>query len=118
LPKEARAVVQSLSAENDGLKKALQEAQVELKYGLQKEHMKAVVKAHDVEESNKTKRTDTESRERTTLQKAAMDGHVKLAVEEIGAGASLLNTHVEAKYHEKEAERMIEQAKTAENGAA
>ena len=80
--------------------------------------MDATVKAHDVEESNKTKRADTATRAQTEIQKAAMDGHVKLAVEEIAAGASLLNTHVEAKYHEREAERMIEQAKTAENGAA
>jgi hypothetical protein len=120
LPKEARAVVQSLSQQNQQLQKALQEAQLENKYGLAKAHLAATVKAHDVEESNKTKRTDTESRERTTLQKAAMDGHVKLAVEEIAAGAELLNTHVEAKYHKEEAERMIEAGDKEEkaNGAA
>lgn len=118
LPKEARAVVESLSKQNEQLKQALQQAQIEIKYGITKAHIAATVQAHDVEETNKTKRADTESRERTQLQVKAMDGHVKLAVEEIAAGASLLNTHVEAKYHEAEADKMIEQAKSVENGAA
>jgi hypothetical protein len=115
LPKEARAVVQSLASENANLKQALQQAQVELKYGLTKAQMDATVKAHDVEETNKTKRADTESRERTALQVQQLKGHVQLAVEEIAAGASLLNTHTEAKYHEQQAERVIEQGEKAGN---
>lgn len=117
LPKEARAVVQSLSSQNAQLKQALDKAETEVKYGITKAQMAATVKAHDVEESNKTRRADTESRERTTLQKTALEGHVKLAVEEIAAGASLLNTHTEAKYHEREAERMIEQGDKAASEA-
>ena len=119
LPKEARAIVQSLSQQNQQLQQALQQAQMENKYGMAKAHLQATVKAHDVEESNKTKRADIESWERTTLQKTAMEGHVKLADTEIRAGAELLNTHVEAKYHEREAERMMESAERAEktNGA-
>lgn len=113
LPKEARAVVQSLSNQNAQLKQALEKAETEAKYGITKAQMAATVKAHDVEETNKTRRADTESRERTTIQKTAMEGHVKLAVEEIAAGASLLNTHTEAKYHEREAERVIEQGQDA-----
>ena len=114
LPKEARAVVQSLSAQNAQLKQALQAAQAEVKYGITKAHLAATVKAHDVEESNKTKRADVESRERIALQTTAMKGHVELAKEEIAAGASLLNTHVEAKYHEREAERLMAAADKAE----
>jgi hypothetical protein len=120
LPKEARAIVQSLSTENAGLKQALQQAQLEQKYGLTKAHLDATVKAHDVEESNKTKREDTQSRERTALALQAMKGHVELAKEEISVGGELMNTHVEAKYHEREADRMIKDAEKAEktNGAA
>ena len=120
LPKEARAIVQSLSTENAGLKQALQQAQLEQKYGLTKAHLDATVKAHDVEESNKTKREDTQSRERTALALQAMKGHVELAKEEIAVGGELMNTHVQAKYHEREADRMIKDAEKAENtnGAA
>lgn len=118
LPKEARAVVQSLAQQNAQLKQALQAAEQEVKAGLQKAHLVATVKAHDVEETNKTRRADTESRERTALQVQHLKGHVELAKEEIAAGASLLNTHVEAHYHEREAERVIEQGEKAENGAA
>lgn len=120
LSSRARSLVQSLSNENAQLKQALQAAQQEVKFGIQKAHIAATVKAHDVEESNATKRADTESRERTALTIEKMVTHRDLAVEEIKAGASLLNTHVEAKYHEREAERMIDTAESAEkgNGAA
>lgn len=115
LPERARNIVLALSKENANLKQALEQAQVEIKTGLQKEHIKAVVKAHDVEVSNETKRHDTEIHAHTELTREAMRGHTALAVEEIKAGASLLNTHTEAKYHKEEAERMIEQAHTAES---
>jgi hypothetical protein len=38
-------------------------------------------------------------------------------VEEIKAGASLLNTHAEAEHHKQEAERMIAQADQTEKEA-
>lgn len=115
LPERARNIVMALGQENAALKQALQQAQVEIKMGLQKEHLKAAVKAHDVEVSAETKRHDTEVRAQTELTREAMRGHTALAVEEVKAGASLLNTHTEAKYHKEEAERMIEQAQTAES---
>ena len=107
LPERARNIVLAMSKENDNLKQALQQAQTELKYGMAKAHLQATVKAHDVEESNKTKRLDT-----------AVKSHTALAVEEIKAGASLMNTHVEAEHHHREAELMIENANKQENGAA
>lgn len=117
MPKNAQAVVQSLASENAQLKQQLDSVQKDLKLGLSKAHLAATVKAHDVEESNKTRRADTESRERTQIQTTAMKGHVELAKEEIAAGASLLNTHVEAKYHEREADRLVKTAESAEETA-
>ncbi len=114
LPKEARAVVQSLSAQNAQLKQALQQAQLENKYGIAKAHLAATVKAHDVEESNKTKRADVESRERTTLAVHHMDNEAKLRDTEIKVTGELLNTHVEAKYHERETDKVIAQGERAE----
>jgi hypothetical protein len=120
LPKEARAIVQSLSAENAQLKQGLQAAQTEIKYGIAKAHLAATVKAHDVEETNKTRRADTESRERTALQVQTLKGHVELAKEEISVGGKILDTHAKAGHEERAAERLIETAETAEtaNGAA
>lgn len=119
LPKEARAIVTSLSQQNQQLKQALQEAELEKKYGIAKEHLRATVKAHDVEETNKTRRHDTEVKADTALKVEAMRGHVTLAKEEISAGAELMNTHTEAKYHREAADRMLAQAAEAEtNGAA
>lgn len=107
LPERARAIVMSLSQQVAQLQQALQQAQVELKTGLAKEHLKATVTAHKVEEDNKTKRIDTQVR-----------AHTALAVEEIKAGASLMNTHVEAEHHRREAEMMIENADRTEKEAS
>jgi Phage P22-like portal protein len=120
MPKQAKAVIQSLAQQNQQLKQALQQAEQEAKFGLAKAHLAATVKAHDVEESNKTKRADTESRERTTIHKTNLDNVTKLHIEEIAAGAELLNTHVEAAHHKEAAELELKTAEKAEksNGAA
>jgi hypothetical protein len=114
LPERARNVVMALSKENENLKQALQQAQTELKQGLAKAHLMATVKAHDVEESNKTKRLDAETKADTAIKVAVIKEHGGLAREEIKAGASLMNTHVEAEHHRREAEMMIESAHQTE----
>ncbi len=114
LSSRAKSIVMALGNENAALKQQLQAVQGELNSKLKVETLRATVKAHDVEVSNETKRLDTESRERTAVQIESMRGHVTLAKEEIAAGASLLNTHAEAKHHRAEAERMIEQASQTE----
>src|SRR6202012_478070 len=65
MPKTAKAVVQSLAAETSHRKQAVDQLQKDLKLGLTKAHLDATVKAHDVEESNKTKRADTATRAQT-----------------------------------------------------
>jgi hypothetical protein len=107
LSSRARSLVQALSNENASLKQQLQQVTQDLKLGLTKTHLQETVKAHDVDESNKTKRLDT-----------VVKAHTALKVEEIKAGASLMNTHVEAKYHEREADKLIEQAEKSEKESA
>jgi hypothetical protein len=99
LPERARAVMQSLANENSQLKQTLQAAQS----GITKAHLEATVKAHDVEESNKTKRLDTQTR-----------AHTALLVEEIRAGGKILDTHAQAAHDARAAERMIEAGERAE----
>ena len=120
LPKEARAVVQSLSTQLQQTQQALQKAEQEAKFGITKAHLAATVKAHDVEESNKTKRADTESRERTAIQVEAMRGHVTLAKEEIASTTDLLGKHVDAAHEAVARRETLEAAADAEksNGAA
>jgi portal protein len=102
LPERARNIVQSLASENAQLKQALQQAQM----GITKEHIAATVKAHDVEESNKTKRIDTLVRAETALK-----------VEEIRAAGKILDTHAQAGHDQRAQERMIEAGETAEQGS-
>lgn len=116
LPERARNIVMALSQENASLKQALQQAQMEMKTGLAKAHLQAAVKAHDVEETNKTKRADTESRERTQVQTTAMKIHGELAREEIRAGTELLNTHLDNAHEAVQADKMIERGESNGNG--
>lgn len=105
LPERGRNLLQALSKQNQNLQQALQEAQMELKQGLAKAHLQATVKAHDVEESNKTKRIDTLVRRDTAI-----------SVAEINAGAKLLDTHAAAGHAATQAERqMMHEAEMAEN---
>lgn len=80
LPDNAKAIVQQLSQQNQALQRALQEAQIEIKYGLQKEHMKAVVKAHD-----------TETRAETQSNDAILKSKTSIAIEEIRGGIAMAN---------------------------
>ena len=118
LPERARSIVMALSNENASLKQALQQAQMEQKFGMAKAQLQATVKAHDVEESNKTKRLDTQVRAETARFDTIANVHKALAVEEIKAGASLMNTHAEAEHHQREAEMMIENAERTETAGA
>lgn len=117
LPKEARAVVQSLSAQNQQLQQSLQKAQADLKFGLTKAHLDATVKAHDIEEDNKTRRNDTQVRADTAETIEQMRGHVTLAKEEIAKGADILHTHVKAAHEASAAERQIDAEAAKPNGA-
>lgn len=114
LPERAKAIVQSLGNQNKQLKDQLQKVEADLKYGITKAHLAATTAAHDTEESNKTKRMDTKSRDSTRLAVESLAGHFKLADREIAVGGSLLNTHVEAEHNAKAADKAIETAEQAE----
>lgn len=104
LPDRAKAIVRALSAENQQLQQTVQQMQMEHKFGMEKAHLQAITKTHDTAVNAETKRLDT-----------AVRSHTALAVEEVKASASLMNTHVEAKHHEREAERMIERGESVES---
>jgi len=103
LSSRARAIVQSLFNENTALKQQLQQVEQDLKAGITKAHLAATVKAHDTQETNLTRRVDTETRAQTAL-----------AVEEIRAGGKILDSHVKAGHEEAAAQRMIDAGINAE----
>jgi Phage P22-like portal protein len=109
LPAEAQNIVRALYAQIQQLQQVNQQQAMEIKVGLQKEHLKAAVKAHDVEVSNETKRMDTQAWTSVELQKQAMADMTRRDVAEIQVGGQLLNTHAEAG-HEKEAAKLALQA--------
>ena len=111
LPERAKAVVKALSGQIQQLQQALQQAQIENKYGIAKEHMKAVVKAHDVEESNKTKRMDTQVRADTAQFDTLIKAHTQLADKELSIGGEMLVHH-----HDKIGEALLGKGK--ENGSS
>ena len=81
LSSKAKSLVQYLSNENSQLQQQVQQLQADLKYGITKTHLQETVKAHDIEEENRTKRFDV-----ITKAQTARD------IEEIRAGAKLLDS--------------------------
>lgn len=101
LPKEAQGIVQALAGQLQQAQQTIQNLQLEIKYKMGVERMRATVKAHDVEESNKTKRMDTNAWvnvEREKIHTTAVTAH---DVAEINAGARLIDSNQD-RAHEKE----------------
>lgn len=115
LPKEAQAIVQSLFGQLQQAQQTIQSQALEIKYGIQKEHLKAVVKAHDVEESNKTKRMDTQVWSELELQKQVMSDTTKRDVAEIQVAGKLMDTHVGGQYDREASRIALEAAERAES---
>ena len=117
LDKQAQTVVKSLMTQMQALQQHNQQLEADLKYGLTKTHTQeatrlAIEHLHDqraerdTDVETATKRFDTQSRV-----------HGQIAVAEIQAGASLLNTHVEAKHNKEAAEITLKAAEKAEKTA-
>jgi hypothetical protein len=78
LPERAKSIVRSLGAQVKQLQQQLQQTQADLKYGITKAHLAATVKAHDVEEREKTARADTVMRETGEMARADLKSGVEL----------------------------------------
>jgi hypothetical protein len=78
LPERAKSIVRSMGAQIKQLQQQLQQTQADLKFGITKAHLAATVKAHDVEEREKTARADTVMRETGEMARATLKGGVEL----------------------------------------
>lgn len=118
LPKEAQGIVMAMQTQLQQAQQVIQQQALELKYGIAKAHLAAVTKAHDTEVTADTKRHDTEVRAATEIRTQHMADVTARDVAEIKAGATLLNTHVEAEHNRRAAEIELQTAeKAAKNGA-
>ena len=95
LSSRARSLVQSMSKQIQALQQQNQQLQEDLKGGITKAHLSAVVKAHDTEVRAETARHDTETKAGTAI-----------AIEELRAGAKLIADRAE---HGREAELLERQ---------
>ena len=114
LSSHAKSLVEYLNKENASLKDQLQKVEADLKYGITKAHLAATVKAHDVEESNATKRADTLTRAHTSVHDTNTRSHTAFGVAEIQAAGTMLNTHVEAEHNRRASKEMLESADRVE----
>ena len=114
LNSKAKAIVQYFIGQNKQLQQKLQQVEADLKYGITKTHLQETVKAHKIEEDNKTKRHDTETRAETQRFDTEASGEVALKVAEIRVGGQLLNTHVEAEHNRVAAQDALQTAEKVE----
>lgn len=106
IPPQAQMMIKKLQDQAQKMQQAMQQMQMEMKYRgdlkrieesaeTQREHMRTTVKAHDVEESNKTKRADIASTTATKRHDTETKGTIALKVEEIRGFVDILVKHLE-----------------------
>jgi hypothetical protein len=120
LPKEAQGIVMALQAQLQEAQKLIQQQAMEIKYKTNIEQGWMAVEREKIRTGAETDLHDTSINAQTKVY----DTHVKSVtardVAEIKAGASLLNTHVEAEHNKAAAEMTLKAAEKAEsrsNGA-
>lgn len=115
LPKQAQAVVQTLQAQLKQAQSKIQEQEMDLKYGLTKtmhqEATKLQIEASRDQRAEKDTHTDTFTKLEDTHTKA----HTAIAVAEIGAGATLIDTRLQAEHEKGLAKMTAEAAEKAES---
>lgn len=104
IPPKAQMMIKGLQGQLEQAKQVIQQAGIEIKFGLEKEkikqagetqrtHLQTAVKAHDVEQATATKRHDTEVRAQSVM-----------SVAEIKAVTDLLLKHIDTSQLEREIE--------------
>jgi hypothetical protein len=108
LSARAQAVIKAIAGENAALKQKLQTVEQDLKAGITKAHIQAVVKAHEIEERNKTERMSDAGWQAEERHDTHVKADTALKVAEISAASRILDSHVKARHETEAAERMLE----------
>lgn len=111
VPPQAQMMIKGLQDKLQKAMQALQQAGIEIKFGLEKEKMRQegetkrtlltqTTKAHDIESAIATKRHDTEARAITAQNVAEINGLVQLLVKHIGTAQ--LEREIQARNEEQQ----------------
>ena len=114
LPKEAQGIVTSMQQQLTQAQQTIQQLQLELKYKMGVEHLRSVTKVHDTEVSAKTKEHDTEVRADTARHDTAVKSQTAIDVATIQAGATLIDTGMQASHERQLAKETAKAAEAAE----
>lgn len=114
LPKEAQGIVTSMQQQLTQAQQTIQQQALELKYGIQKAHLQAAVKAHDTEEwvKHEDRKTQVEAEVKVHDTKVRADTAIDVAT--INAGAGLIDTGMQASHERALAKETAEAARAAE----
>jgi hypothetical protein len=114
LPKEAQGIVTAMQQQLQQAQQTIQQQALEIKYGVTKAHLAAEVKAHDTEVSAATKRHDTEVRAHTAMVDTHVKSQTAIDVATIKAGATLIDTGMQASHERQLAKETAKAAEAAE----
>ncbi len=114
LPKEAQGIVTSMQQQLTQAQQTIQQLQLEQKYRMGVEHMKATVKANDTEEwvKHEDRKTQVEAEVKVHDTKVRSDTAIDVAT--INAGAGLIDTGMQAAHERALAKETAAAAKAAE----
>ena len=115
LPKQAQTIIQAMQQQLQAAGQHIQQLEADLKYGLTKTMHQDSTKMQIATLNDDTKRQDTHTNAFTKVEDTHTRAQTAINVAEINAGASLLNTHVEAKHNKEAAEITLKAAEKAES---
>lgn len=115
LPKQAQTIVQALQQQLQQAGAHIQQLEADLKYGLTKNMHDNATKLQLGHMQDKRKEEDTHMNTSTKVFDTEFKGHTAVKVAEIGAGAQLLNAHVESEHEKEAAQLMLDAAAKAES---
>lgn len=114
MPERAQNIIKSMAQQTQQLKQQLQAVSDDLKHGLTKNLHDNATKIQIAKMQDDTKVEDLHMETSTKVHDTNTRAHTALAVAEIQAGASLLNTHAEAAHNKEAAEITLKAAEQAE----
>lgn len=114
LPKEAQGIVTSMQQQLTQAQQTIQQLQLEVKYGVTKAHLAAAAKVHDTEQwvKHEDRKTDVDAAVKVHDTKVKADTAIDVAT--IHAGATLIDTGMQASHERQLAKETAKAAEAAE----
>lgn len=114
LPKEAQGIVTSMQQQLTQAQQTIQQLELEIKYKMGVEHLKSVTKVHDTETRAETAQRDTQVKAATAVHDTQVKSQTAIDVATIQAGATLIDTGMQASHERQLAKETAKAAEAAE----